>query len=109
MTTKKSTNKYILKQMNNVLRVYLVTNLKPKNMKEEQRQRMKQKFSDAGEHSALNKHAVSGSLLAEIKSLVEQYRDEEMPDWNTPYHYDAEGWAAMKYFIQWLERNSNDR
>lgn len=57
---------------------------------------------------ALSQH-FSGSLLVEIKTLLEQYRDEEMPDWNTPYHYDAEGWAAMKYFIQWLERKSNDR
>lgn len=52
---------------------------------------------------------VSGSLLVEIKNLFEQYRDEEMPDWNKAFHYDAEGWAAMKYFIQWLERKSNDR
>lgn len=51
---------------------------------------------------------VNGALLVEIKSLLEQYRDEEMPDWNAPFHYDAEGWAAMKYFIQWLERKSND-
>jgi hypothetical protein len=52
----------------------------------------------------LRQQPVSGSLLAEIKSLLEQYRDEEMSDWNTPFHYDAEGWAAMKYFIEWLER-----
>ena len=30
-------------------------------MKEEQRKRIKQKFADAGERSAFNKHAVSGS------------------------------------------------
>jgi hypothetical protein len=57
----------------------------------------------------LHKTDVSGSLLVEIKTLLEQYRDEEMPDWNTPFHYEAEGWASMKYFIQWLERRSNDR
>lgn len=60
-------------------------------------------------NEALHQPVVSGSLLVEIKSLLYQYRDEEMPDWDTPYHYDAEGWAAMKYFIQWLERKSNDR
>lgn len=53
---------------------------------------------------------VSGSLLVEeMTKLLEQYRDEEMPDWNSPFHYEAEGWAAMKYFIKWLERKSNDR
>ena len=60
-------------------------------------------------HEALSQHDVSGSLLMEIKTLLEQYRDEEMPNWNAPFHYDAEGWEAMKYFIQWLERRSNDR
>lgn len=44
----------------NGLRVYLVPNFKTENMEEEQRKRMKQKFADAGERSALNKHAVSG-------------------------------------------------
>jgi hypothetical protein len=66
-------------------------------------------MSKKNENKPLKQPAVSGSLLVEIKTLLEQYRDEEMPDWNTPYHYDAEGWAAMKYFSQWLERRSNDR
>ena len=52
---------------------------------------------------------VSVSLLVEIKTLLEQYRDEEMPNWNAPFHYEAEGWASMKYFIQWLERKNNER
>lgn len=50
----------------------------------------------------------SGSFLSKIKTLLEQYRDEEMPDWNTPFHYNAEGWASMKYFINWLEDKGND-
>ena len=50
----------------------------------------------------------SGSYLSKIKTLLEQYRDEEMPDWNTPFHCDAEGWASMKYFINWLEDKGND-
>ena len=50
------------------------------------------------------KPLVSGSLLVEIKTLLQKYRDEQMPNWNTPYHYEAEGWAAMRYFILWLER-----
>ena len=50
----------------------------------------------------------SGSFLSKIKTLLEQYRDEEMPDWNTPFHYNAEGWASMRYFINWLEDKGND-
>lgn len=54
--------------------------------------------------------AVSVSLhIEETKKLLLQYRDEEMPNWNKPFHYEAEGWAAMKYFLQWLERKSNER
>jgi len=52
---------------------------------------------------------VSGSFIEEAKKLLIEYRDEQMPDWNTPYHYDAEGWASMKYFMQWLDKKSNDR
>jgi hypothetical protein len=50
----------------------------------------------------------NNSLLLKIKTFLEQYRDEEMPDWNTPFHCDAEGWASMKYFINWLEDKGND-
>lgn len=70
---------------------------------------MSKKVSNEEQNPALNKGAVSGLLLVEIKTLLEQYRDEEMPNWNTPFHYEAEGWASMKYFIEWLERKSNDR
>jgi len=53
---------------------------------------------------------VSDSLhIEETKKLLLQYRDEEMPDWNTPFHYQSEGWATMKYFLQWLESKSIDR
>lgn len=61
------------------------------------------------QNKPLQQPIVSGSLLIEVKTLLEQYRDEEMPNWNTPFHYDAEGWSAMEYFIQWLERKSNYR
>lgn len=52
---------------------------------------------------------VSGSFIEEAKKLLLEYRDNEMPDWNTPYHYEAEGWASMKYFMKWLDNKSNDR
>ena len=66
-------------------------------------------MSKKNENKPLKQPVVSDSLLVEIKTLLEQYRDEEMPNWNAPFHYEAEGWASMKYFIQWLERRSNDR
>lgn len=66
-------------------------------------------MSNEEQNKPLQQPLVSGSLLIGVKTLLEQYRDEEMPNWNAPFHYDAEGWAAMKHFIQWLERKSNDR
>ena len=42
------------------------------------------------------------------KELLLEYREKEMPDWDTPFHYNAEGWASMKYFMQWLDNKSND-
>jgi hypothetical protein len=66
-------------------------------------------MSNEEQKQPLQQPLVSGSLLEEIKTLLEQYRDEEMPNWNAPFHYEAEGWASMKYFIEWLERRSNDR
>lgn len=57
----------------------------------------------------LNIPDTSSSLdVGKIKKTLEQYRDEEMPGWDTPFHHDAEGWAAMKYFIRWLESKDND-
>jgi hypothetical protein len=66
-------------------------------------------MSKKNETKPLKQHAVSGSLLVEIKTLLEQYRDEKMPNYNAPFHYEAEGWASMKKFIQWLECRINDR
>jgi hypothetical protein len=60
-------------------------------------------------NAQMNKGDAGGLLFDEVKTLLEQYRDEEMPNWNIPFHYEAEGWASMKYFIEWLERRSNDR
>lgn len=65
---------------------------------------------EQGKNKALHIGGVSGALLVEdIAKLLKQYRDEEMPDWNSPYQYEAEGWAAMQHFIKWLERRCNDR
>lgn len=50
---------------------------------------------------------INDPFILKVKKLLEQYRNEEMPDWNTPFHYDCEGWAAIKYFIEWLENKKN--
>lgn len=39
----------------------------------------------------------------EIKNLLSQFRDEKMPNWDTPYYYNAEAWSVMMEFIKWLE------
>ena len=46
--------------------------------------------------------------IEEIKKLLIEYRDEEMPGWNEPFHYHAEGWASMEYFLEWLKRKTNE-
>ena len=66
--------------------------------------------SDEPQKPQLNIGAVSGALhIEETKKLLIQYRDEEMPNWNEPYHYEAEGWQSMLHFLEWLERKSNER
>lgn len=47
---------------------------------------------------------VSVSLpIEEIKNAIYQFKKEELPDAESPFHYEAEIWAGMKHFIQWLE------
>lgn len=46
---------------------------------------------------------LKGSLL---DFLLVKYRDEQMPSWNVPFHYDAEGWAAMKHFNEWVKQTT---
>jgi hypothetical protein len=43
----------------------------------------------------------------DIEKLLIEYRDEQMPGWNEPYHYEAEGWQSMLYFLEWLKRKTN--
>jgi hypothetical protein len=45
--------------------------------------------------------------IEEIEKLLTEYRDEEMPGWNEPFHYEAEGWQSMVYFLEWLKRKTN--
>lgn len=38
----------------------------------------------------------------EIRKLLFEFRDEKLPDYDSPFHYEAEAWAAMKEFLYWL-------
>jgi pyruvate-formate lyase-activating enzyme len=51
---------------------------------------------------------VSGSFnIDEIKKAIHKFKKEELPDAESPYHFEAEIWSGMKSFLKWLE--SNDR
>lgn len=63
----------------------------------------KQAFID-GCKIALGINPVSGLLsIEDIKKAVYQFKKEELPDAEVPFHYEAEIWAGMKSFIRWLE------
>ena len=63
----------------------------------------KQKLNKTQEQQC-NIHDVSISLpVEEIKNAIYQFKKEELPDAESPFHYEAEIWAGMKHFIQWLE------
>lgn len=38
-----------------------------------------------------------------IKSLIDQYIKEELPDSDVPFHYNSEAATGMKFFKRWLE------
>ena len=44
--------------------------------------------------------------FAEIERLIEEYKKEELPNSNEPFHHEAEAAAGFKYFIKWLKRKS---
>jgi len=41
--------------------------------------------------------------MEEIKNLIYQFKKEELPNAESPFHYEAEIWAGMKSFLMWLE------
>jgi len=47
---------------------------------------------------------ISKETIDYIKKAIEQYKKEELPDFETPYHYEAEIWSGMKSFIAWLDK-----
>lgn len=46
--------------------------------------------------------------IKKINELLEQFKEEELPEWNERFSYDAEIWSGMRHFIKWLNRKSND-
>lgn len=45
------------------------------------------------------------SKVFNIEKLINQYKKEEMPDADSPYHHEAEIASGFKYFIEWLKKN----
>ena len=41
--------------------------------------------------------------MEEIEKLIYQYKKEQLPDADSPFHYEAEAWAGLKYFLEWLK------
>ena len=41
--------------------------------------------------------------LLKGKKAVYQFKEEELPDAESPFHYEAEIWSGMKSFIRWIE------
>ena len=46
--------------------------------------------------------------IAEIKKVIKQYKKEQLPDAETPYHFEAEIWSGMRNFLMWIESKRND-
>jgi len=60
-------------------------------------------MSKKNETKPLKQPQASKSTIAEITVLLNKFKNQCMPDAETPFHYDAEGWAAMRHFMKWLE------
>ena len=30
-------------------------------------------------------------------------KKEQLPDADSPFHYEAEAWVGLKYFLEWLK------
>lgn len=54
----------------------------------------------------LKQPQASESTIYEIEVLLNKYKNQCMPDAETQFHYEAEGWAAMQHFMRWLKTGS---
>lgn len=67
---------------------------------------LKSKYIDSKNTPELDAHFLTQySLYEEIKELLIEYRDTEMPEWDSPFHYEAETWVEMQSFLEWLNKN----
>ena len=39
-----------------------------------------------------------------VESSIMQFKEEELPDAETPFHHNAEVWSGMQRFIDWLKQ-----
>jgi len=44
--------------------------------------------------------------INKIKQLAEKFKEEELPDAESPYHHEAEVWTGVKFFLRWLEKTN---
>jgi len=44
--------------------------------------------------------------MDKIKQLIYQFKEEELPDAESPFCPEAEIWAGMKSFMRWLENKN---
>lgn len=54
-----------------------------------------------------NKTKIKSTDIEIVERFINQYREEELPNRNQPYHYDAEADAGFKYFLIWLKNKIN--
>ena len=50
--------------------------------------------------------AIDPSIAEELKKRIHQFKEECLPDAEAPFDCEAEVWAGMKHFIQWMESNA---
>ena len=41
--------------------------------------------------------------IKEVKKALHEYKKQELPDSESPYHFEAEIWAGMEHFMFWLK------
>jgi hypothetical protein len=47
-------------------------------------------------------------MVEEIKKELLEFRAEQLPSYNSPYHYQSEIWSGLELFIEWLEKKNTN-
>jgi hypothetical protein len=53
-----------------------------------------------------DKMKITEEFFNQVSDSVYQYVKEELPDANSPYHFEAEIWSGMQSFLLWLENKA---